>query len=108
MSDIKEKKPRATTPIAKYPDKPTRVIAIDGEYIREFFKAKYEAGEISSEELLKWSDLTKELIEAKGDRGYFQPLRKEFVKAFFPELLDIQPLKKEKESMADFLKGLVK
>lgn len=101
------KRTRKTTPIAKYPEIPTRIIAIDGQYTRDFFKDKAAKGEISKEELQEWAKLTRTLIEEKGERAYFQAFRQEFVKAFFPALLEASKQKAKRESMADFLEGLM-
>lgn len=107
VEEPKEKKHRATTPIAKYPEKPTRIVAIDSLYIKGFFAGEYAKGKISKKELGEWSKRVKELIEIEGNRGYFQPFRTEFVKKYFPELLNLKP-KKNNESISDFLDGLLK
>jgi len=105
--EVKEKKTRKTTPIAKYPEVPTRIIAIDGQYIKDYFKGEFEKGNITRKELGLWADKSKELIAAKGDRAYFQEFRAQFVKQFFPDLENRKNQKVKKESMTDFLEGLL-
>lgn len=104
---IKPKQKRATTPTAIYPDKPTRIVSIDSQYIRDYFKGEYEAKRIDADTIREFSALSKKLVGEKGERAYFQPYRNEFVKRFFPEL-DKNRKKANQESMADFLDNLLK
>lgn len=98
---------RKTTPTAIYPETPTRIVAIDSQYIRDYFKGEYEAGRIKAPIIKKYSKRYKELVAEKGERAYFQTYRTEFVKEFFPALAASQK-KQNKESMSDFLDSLLK
>lgn len=103
----KEKKHRKTTPIASYPEVPTRIVAIDGQYIKDYFKGEFEKGNITRKELGVWADKSKKLIAEKGERAYFQEFRAQFVKKFFPDLETRKTEKIKKESMTDFLESLL-
>ena len=105
--EAQPKKTRKTTPIAIYPEVPTRIIAIDGQYIKDYFKGEFANGKITRKELGEWADLSKKLIAEKGDRAYFQEFRSQFVEKFFPELEKRKTQKVKKESMTDFLEGLL-
>lgn len=107
VEEVQLKKTRKTTPVAVYPEVPTRIIAIDGQYIKDYFKGEYEKGNITRKELGIWADKSKAYIAEKGERAYFQPFRTEFVQAFFPELEKRKTQKVKKESMTDFLEGLL-
>lgn len=105
--ESKPKKNRKTTPVAIYPERPTRIVSIDGEYIKAFFKGEFEKGTITRKEIGQWADKAKKLIQEKGERAYFQEFRTEFVKKFFPELEKRKTEKVKKESMANFLENLL-
>lgn len=109
MSEINttEKKTRKTTPIAVYPEIPTRIVAIDGQYIKDYFAGEFKAGNITRKELGEWADTSKKLIAEKGDRAYFQEFRAQFVHKFFPDLENRKVKKEKKESMTDFLESLL-
>lgn len=107
MSETTEKKKRATVPAAKYPEVPTRIVAIDSKYIKAYLKDNYEKGAISREELVGWNKLYKDLVEIHGERLYFHEYRKQFVKAYFSNLEDRISEGKKKESMGDFLDSLL-
>lgn len=102
-----EKKTRKTTPIAVYPANPTRIVAIDGKYIKDYLKGEFENGNLTRKEIGEWADKAKEMIKTHGDRKYFQKFRTAFVKKFFPELEERKTEKEKKESMAEFLESLL-
>lgn len=79
----KPKQKRKTTPIAIYPDKPSRIIDIDGQYIRDYFNGEYQVGKISADTIREFSALSKKLVDEKGERAYFQAYRAKFVETFF-------------------------
>ena len=106
VEEVQPKK-RKVAPVAVYPEVPTRITSIDGQYIKDFFKGEFEKGNITRKELGLWADKSKALIAEKGDRAYFQPFRAEFVQAFFPDLEKRKTQKVKKESMTDFLEGLL-
>lgn len=106
VEEVQPKK-RKVAPVAVYPEVPTRITSIDGQYIKDFFKGEFEKGTITRKELGLWADKSKALIAEKGDRAYFQPFRAEFVQAFFPDLEKRKTQKVKKESMTDFLEGLL-
>ena len=106
----KVKKPRKTTPIAIYPEIPTRIVSIDLQYIKDYFKGEFEAGRITRKEIGEWADKYKDIVAAKGANGavkYFQEFRGEFIKKYFPELEERRYAKEKKESLGDFLEGLL-
>ena len=107
MSETAEKKKRTTVPPAKYPEVPTRIVAIDSKYIKAYLKDNFEKGNISRDEIVGWDKLYKDLVEIHGERLYFHEYRKQFVKAYFPDLEDRISEGKKKESMGDFLASLL-
>lgn len=105
--ETKAKKARTPIPAAIYPEVPTRIVAIDGKYIKAYFADNFQKGNISREEVEGWNKLYNELVEEYGERSYFMTYRKEFVKAYFPELLERIATPQKKESMGDFLSALL-
>lgn len=105
--EVQPKRTRKTTPIAVYPEVPSRIIAIDGQYIKDYFAGEFKAGNITRKEIGEWTDLAEKLIAEKGERAYFQEFRAQFVQKFFPDLEKRKSQKVKKESMSDFLKGLL-
>mgnify|MGYP003539399242 CR=1 FL=1 len=103
----KKKRNRKPVVMAIYPEIPTSITAINAAYIKAFIKDKFQKGEITKEQVSAWAELTKVFVEEHGERSYFAPLRKEFVKGFFPELAEQAAKKQKKESMLDFLEALV-
>ena len=106
-AEPKPKQTRQVSPVVIYPEVPTRIISIDGQYIKDYLKGEFEKGKITRKELGLWADKAETLIAEKGERKYFQEFRSAFVKAFFPELEQRKNQKAKKENMADFIKGLL-
>ena len=94
-------------PPAKYPEVPTRITSIDGDYIKEFLAAGYKKGEISAQEIKDWNKLYLELVDIHGERLYFHEYRKQFIKAYFPALETRITEGGKKPSMGDFLTSLL-
>lgn len=92
-------------PNVVYPAVPTEVRDIDKDYIMDYLADNYKQGKISKDEMVGWQNLIKSLMEAKGGRGYFMPMRAEFVKAYFPSLAK---KKQRKGNIVDFIEDLVK
>lgn len=98
----KEKKPTI-----KYPATPEKLTDIDSQYIKDYIADKYQQGEISKEEVLKWAKEYEKCVAEKDQRTFFMPFREAFAKAYFSDLLK-KKTKKKKETMGDFFKNLVK
>lgn len=101
------KKKRQSIPAAIYPEKPTRIVAIDSKYIKDYLADNFKNGNISRDEMIGWQKLYNDCVETKGERGYFQEYRKQFVKAYFPELVARIDTGSKKESMGDFISSLL-
>lgn len=95
---------KKTYETAIYPAIPTTTAAIDKAYIEAYLADNFKKGEISREELIGWKKLYNDCVDAKGERGYFQRYRKEFVKAYFPSL-GIKT--SDKTNIADFIDSLL-
>lgn len=104
---VEETKKRKSIPAAVYPEKPTRIVAIDSKYIKDYLADNFTKGNISKEELIGWQTLYNDCVETRGERGYFQEYRKQFVKAYFPELVGRINTGSKKESMGDFISSLL-
>lgn len=89
---------------AVYPAIPETTAAIDKTYIESYLADNFKKGNISREEMIGWKKLYTDCVEAKGERGYFQQFRKQFVKAYFPTLA---AKAKSKKDMGDFIDSLL-
>lgn len=92
----KIKRTRTAPPIAKYPKKPTRITSIDLDYIKDYLTEE----PIPASDVRDMAVKVKEAIAKRGNRGFFQDVRKEFVNKYFPELND-PALKKQKKKPFD-------
>lgn len=95
---------RKTYETAVYPALPEATVAIDKTYIEAYLADNFKNGNISREEMIGWKKLYTDCVEAKGERGYFQQFRKEFVKAYFPTLA---AKTKSNADMGDFIDSLL-
>ena len=92
----KEKKPAI-----KYPAIPEKLTDIDSQYIKDYIADKYEKGEISKEEVLKWAKKYEECVAEKDKRTFFMPFREAFATDYFPELFEKKGKKKKKTVLTD-------
>ncbi len=98
----KIKRTRTAPPIAKYPEKPKRIVSIDLDYIKDYLS--HEA--IPASDIKDMAIRVKALREEKGNRGFFQEVRKDFVNKYFPELNNPILKKQKKQPFDDWLLDL--
>lgn len=102
-----ENKRKKNYETAVYPAVPTTTASIDKKYIEDYLSDNFKKGNISKDELIGWKKLYTDCVDAKGERGYFQQYRKEFVKAYFPTLAVKTKNKANNVSFADFIDSLL-